>query len=53
MLIEDNKVISYRTRCKDHVSARIDENGVKTEKLWLKQGSRDLFIKELKDKGSN
>ena len=27
------------------MSARIDENGVKTEKLWLKQGSKDLFAK--------
>ena len=30
----------------DHVSARIDENGPKTEKLWLKQGSRGLFVKK-------
>ena len=28
------------------MSARIDENGVKTKKLWLKQGSRDLFVKK-------
>jgi hypothetical protein len=33
------------------VSARIDENGVKTKKLWLKQGSRGLFVKVLKEKG--
>ena len=26
------------------MSARIDENGVKTKKLWLKQGSKDLFV---------
>ena len=31
---------SYSTRCKDRVSARIVENGVKTGKLWLKQDSR-------------
>ena len=30
----------------DHVSARIGENGAKTEKLWLKQGSRGLFVKK-------
>jgi hypothetical protein len=30
------------------VSARIDENGVKTEKLWLKHDSRGLFVKDLK-----
>jgi hypothetical protein len=30
------------------VSARIDENGVKTEKLWLKQDSRGLFMEDLK-----
>ena len=46
MLTEDNKVINYRTCCKDHVSARIDENGVKTWKIWLKQGSRGLFAKK-------
>ena len=28
------------------MSARIDENGAKTEKLWLKQGSRGLFAKK-------
>ena len=28
------------------MSARIDENGVKTKKLWLKQGSRGLFVKK-------
>ena len=33
------------------MSARIDENGVKTKKLWLKQGSRGLFAKDLKEKG--
>jgi len=33
------------------VSARIDENGAKTEKLWLKHGSRDLTAKNLKDQG--
>jgi hypothetical protein len=26
---------------------RIDENGVKTEKLWLKYDSRGLFVKDL------
>ena len=34
------------------MSARIDENGVKTKKLWLKQGSRGLTAKVLKEKGS-
>jgi hypothetical protein len=29
------------------VSVRIDENGVKTEKLWLKHDSRGLFVKDL------
>ena len=29
------------------MSARIDENGVKTKKLWLKQGSKDLFAIDL------
>ena len=28
------------------MSARFDENGVKTKKLWLKQGSRGLFAKK-------
>ena len=28
------------------MSARIDENGVKTWKIWLKQGSRGLFAKK-------
>ena len=28
------------------MSARIDENRVKTKKLWLKQGSRGLFVKK-------
>jgi hypothetical protein len=30
------------------VSARIDENGVKTEKLGLKHESSGLFVKDLK-----
>jgi hypothetical protein len=30
------------------VSARIDENGVKTEKLRLKHDSRGLFVEDLK-----
>jgi hypothetical protein len=30
------------------VSARINDNGVKTEKLWIKDGSRGLFLKDLK-----
>jgi hypothetical protein len=34
------------------VSARIDEIGVKTEKLGLKQGSRGLFVIVLNLKGS-
>jgi hypothetical protein len=33
------------------VSARIDENEVKTEKLWLKHDSRALFVKHLKLEG--
>jgi hypothetical protein len=33
------------------VSARIDENGVKTEKLGLKHDSRGLFVKDLKLEG--
>jgi hypothetical protein len=33
------------------VSARIDENGVKTEKLGLKYDSRGLFVEDLKLKG--
>ena len=28
------------------MSARIDENGAKTKKLWLKQGFRVLFMKK-------
>ena len=28
------------------MSARIDENGVKMKKLWLKQGSKDLYVKK-------
>ena len=45
MVTEDNKVYSYCTRHKDHVSATIAENGVET-KLWLKQGFRSLFVKK-------
>jgi hypothetical protein len=33
------------------VSARIDENGVKTEKLGLKHDSMGLFVKDLKLEG--
>ena len=33
------------------MSARIDENGVKTEKLWLKHGSRGLFVIDLNFQG--
>jgi hypothetical protein len=33
------------------VSARIDENGVKMEKLGLKHVSRDLFVEDLKLEG--
>jgi hypothetical protein len=33
------------------VSARIDENGVKTKKFGLKLGSRDLSVKVLNLKG--
>jgi hypothetical protein len=33
------------------VSARIDESGVKTEKLWLKHDSRGLFVEDLKLEG--
>ena len=28
------------------MSTRIDENGVKMKKLWLKQSSRGLFVKK-------
>ena len=33
------------------MSTRIDENGVKTEKLWLEQGSKDLFAIDLNFQG--
>ena len=33
------------------MSARIDENGAKTKKLWLKQGSKGLFAKDLNFQG--
>ena len=33
------------------MSARIDENGAKTKKLWLKHGSRGLFVNVLKEQG--
>ena len=33
------------------MSTRIDENGVKTEKLWLKQDSKDLFAIDLNFQG--
>ena len=33
------------------MNARIDENAVKTEKLWLKQGSKDLFTIDLNFQG--
>ena len=33
------------------MSTRIDENRAKTEKLWLKHGSRGLFVKVLKEQG--
>jgi hypothetical protein len=33
------------------VSARIDENGVKMEKLWLKHDSRGLIVKDLNLEG--
>ena len=51
MLTNDTKVIKLSTRFKDHVSTRIDENGVKTKKLWLKQCSRDLFVRVLNLQG--
>jgi hypothetical protein len=35
------------------VSARIDEIGVRTRKMWLKQGSRSLFARILKVTGAN
>ena len=34
------------------MSARIAENGVKTKKIWLKQGSRDLFVRVLERTGA-
>jgi hypothetical protein len=33
------------------VSVGIDENGVKTEKLWPKHDSRGLFVGDLKLEG--
>ena len=33
------------------MSTRIDENGVKTKKLWLKHGSSDLFAIDLNFQG--
>ena len=33
------------------MSVRIDENGVKMKKLWLKQGFRGLFVRVLKEQG--
>ena len=33
------------------MSARIDENGVKMKKLWLKQSFRGLFVRVLKEQG--
>jgi hypothetical protein len=33
------------------MSMRIDENGVKIEKLWLKYNSRGLLVKDLKLEG--
>ena len=33
------------------MSARIDENGAKTKKLCLKQGSKDLFTIDLNFQG--
>ena len=33
------------------MSARIDENRVKTKKLWLKQDSKDLFVRVLNFQG--
>jgi hypothetical protein len=35
------------------VSAIIDENGVKTEKLGLQHDPRGLFVEDLKLKGSD
>ena len=34
------------------MSARIDENGAKTEKLWLKQDYRGLFVRILERTGA-
>ena len=33
------------------MSARINENRVKTKKLWLKQCTRDLFVRVLNFQG--
>jgi hypothetical protein len=33
------------------MSVKFDENGVKTEKLWLKHDSRGLFVEDLKLEG--
>ena len=34
------------------MSARIDENGSKTKKLWPKRGSRGLIVKVLERTGA-
>ena len=34
------------------MSTRIDENGAKIKKLWLKHGSRGLFVKVLERTGA-
>ena len=34
------------------MSARIDENGAKTKKLWLKQDFRGLFVRVLDKQGA-
>jgi hypothetical protein len=33
------------------VSTKITENGVETKKIWLKQGFRDLFTRDLNFQG--
>ena len=46
MLIEDNEVIKLPHTLQGSREREIDENGAKTKKLWLKQGSRGLFVKK-------
>ena len=46
VLTEYNKVKKLLHTSQGSRERRIDENGVKTKKLWLKQDSKDLFAKK-------